>query len=249
MKRKEIKITATFLICFCLAANIWGQTTAFNYQSRLTDGGNPASGAYQFQFKLFDALSGGNQIGSTFSDVNLTVNQGVFSTKLDFGANALSGSNRWLEIPVRRNSGENYTGLAPREQIASSPYAVRTLSAASADLAANALNLGGVAANQFVLTNDSRLSDSRNPWPNSPNYIQNTATPQSSSNFNISGNGIIGGNFGIGTVAPTARLAVSTLTTSTGNNTAYFEAPNIGPNASNIHFGTTGDWFLVHPAQ
>jgi hypothetical protein len=52
------------------------------------------------------------------------------------------------------------------------------------------------------------------------------------------------GNVGIGTGSPGARLAVSTNTNSGGNNTAYFEAPAIGPNASNIHFGTTGDWYV-----
>jgi hypothetical protein len=56
----------------------------------------------------------------------VTVEQGIFTVKLDFGANALSGANRWLEIAVRHNSGESYSMLAPREQIASSPYAVRT---------------------------------------------------------------------------------------------------------------------------
>jgi hypothetical protein len=52
------------------------------------------------------------------------------------------------------------------------------------------------------------------------------------------------GNVGIGTSSPGARLAVSTNTNGAGNNTAYFEAPTIGPNASNIHFGTTGDWYI-----
>jgi hypothetical protein len=52
------------------------------------------------------------------------------------------------------------------------------------------------------------------------------------------------GNVGIGTGSPGARLAVSTNTNSAGNNTAYFEAPAIGPNASNVHFGTTGDWYI-----
>src|SRR5262249_45221470 len=38
--------------------------------------------------------------------------------------------------------------------------------------------------------------------------IQNTTSQQTSSNFNISGNGLIGGNFGIGTPTLSARLAV-----------------------------------------
>ena len=42
----------------------------------------------------------------------------------------------------------------------------------------------------------------------SSNYIQNTASQQASSNFNISGNGIVGGNVGIGTAAPSEKLQV-----------------------------------------
>ena len=52
------------------------------------------------------------------------------------------------------------------------------------------------------------------------------------------------GNVGIGVTNPIARLAVSTPSVTSGNNTAYFQAPNIGPHASNIHFGTTGDWYI-----
>lgn len=204
--------------------DVAAQTTAFNYQGRLTDGGNPANGSFQMQFKLFDALSGGNQIGSTLNDVPVTVSQGVFSVKLDFGANALSGADRWLEIAVRHNSGESYVTLSPREQIASSPYAVRTLSAATADTAmnatnatnattaataTNALNLGGVAANQYVQTTDPRLSDLRNPLPGSASYIQNGTSPQSSSNFNISGNGTIGGNLSVAGGAGISGLVVA----------------------------------------
>ena len=62
--------------------------------------------------------------------------------------------------------------------------------AASAASAINSLQLGGVAANQFVLTGDSRLSDPRQPLSGSSNYIQNqSGASQVSSNFNISGTG------------------------------------------------------------
>jgi hypothetical protein len=39
------------------------QTTAFTYQGRLTDMGAPASGSYDLQFLLYDALTDGTQIG------------------------------------------------------------------------------------------------------------------------------------------------------------------------------------------
>jgi hypothetical protein len=133
MKVIGIKFVMALGTILMLSAAAWMQTTVFVYQGRLNDGGNAANGSFQMQFKLFDSLGGAGQIGSTITDVPVMVNQGVFSVKLDFGSNALSGANRWLEIAVRHNSNESYTTLAPREQIASSPYSVRTLSAASAD--------------------------------------------------------------------------------------------------------------------
>ena len=55
--------------------------------------------------------------------------------------------------------------------------------------ATNSTQLGGIAANQYVQTTDPRLTDDRSPTLGSPNYIQNTSSPQSSSNFNVSGTG------------------------------------------------------------
>ena len=57
----------------------------------------------------------------------------------------------------------------------------------------NAAQLGGVAAGGYVLTGDVRLFDARDPLPGSGNYIQNSTSQQSSSNFNIAGNGTVGG--------------------------------------------------------
>lgn len=210
-------LVRAFLFLLFLTANGWAQTTAFNYQGRLTEGGNPASGAFQMQFKLFDSLGGAGQIGSTLTDVAVTVTNGVFSAKLDFGANALSGANRWLEIAVRHNSSEFYTTLSPREQIASSPYAVRTLSAASAD---NALNLGGIPANQYVTTSTVGSS-----------FIRNGLTTQTA-NFNITGDGFMGGNLALGTFNGQARLelagtgwgAVQKITDIPSGNSLVFQA-------------------------
>ncbi|TFH36779.1 MAG: hypothetical protein E4G99_04130 [Anaerolineales bacterium] len=39
--------------------------TSFTYQGSLIDGGSPASGAYDFEFKLFNDASVGTQVGST----------------------------------------------------------------------------------------------------------------------------------------------------------------------------------------
>ena len=83
--------------------------TAFKYQGRLTDGGSPANGDYDFNFSLYDALSGGSQVGSTFSVNGVPVANGLFTVELDFGSNAFLGDARWLAIEVKPTSSSTYT--------------------------------------------------------------------------------------------------------------------------------------------
>jgi hypothetical protein len=110
------------------------QTTAFTHQGRLTDAGTPATGIYDLQFALFDALTAGTQIGSPIALDDITVSAGLFTVSLDFGASAFPGANRWLAIGVRPGASTGaFTTLAPRQAVTSAPYAVKSVSAASAD--------------------------------------------------------------------------------------------------------------------
>jgi carbonic anhydrase/acetyltransferase-like protein (isoleucine patch superfamily) len=95
---------------------------------------------------------------------------------------------------VKHPSDSSYITLSPRQQITSTPYAIRSATAGSAETATNATQLGGAAASEYVLTGDSRLSDARTPTAGSANYIQNGSNQQASSNFNISGNGNAAGS-------------------------------------------------------
>lgn len=99
--------------------------TGFTYQGRLNDGGSPANGAYDFQFLLYDAASGGAQIGSTVTKSDVAVSNGLFTATLDFGDTAFQGDARWLAIRVRPGaSGGSYTGLNPRQALTATPYAL-----------------------------------------------------------------------------------------------------------------------------
>jgi hypothetical protein len=98
--------------------------TAFTYQGQLKDGGVAASGQYDLQFALFDAASGGSQVGSTQAVLNQTVTDGLFTVQLDFGADApFQGEARWLEIAARIAGGGSYTTLSPRQALTAAPYA------------------------------------------------------------------------------------------------------------------------------
>ena len=185
--KKQISLTRfttlLSLILFACTVSARAQTTAFTYQGKLTDSAMAANGNYDLSFALYDAATSGNQIGATLTRANVNVANGIFTVGLDFGTNPFPGADRFLQIAVKRPADANFTTLTPRQQVTSTPYAIRALSAT------NALNLGGTAASGFVQTNDARLSDARTPTAGSTNYIQNTTTQQAAANFNIDGTG------------------------------------------------------------
>lgn len=175
-----------FLLVCTMSLHAYAQTSAFTYQGELNDGGVPASGPYDMQFKLFDSSSGSNQIGATQTITNVHAVAGIFTVQLDFGDVSFSGSNRFIEIGVSPAGMNNYTTLAPRQAITSAPHAIRAVNAT------NSQNLGGIAADQYVRTNDIRLFDARMPLPGSSNYLQNTGVLQPGVSFNVGGTGTAG---------------------------------------------------------
>jgi hypothetical protein len=155
MKHKPIITSLTILILLSLGISITAAQepepggdigaqatvgTGFTYQGRLTDGGSPANGEYDFQFGLYNASSGGSQVGSiTRGDV--TVTEGLFTVALDFGA-VFGGTAYWLDIGVRPGGSSGaYTALTPRQPLMPAPYA-HTLRP-GADIA-GAVGLGGI---------------------------------------------------------------------------------------------------------
>src|SRR5438128_5219669 len=142
--RRAVFLLGFLLIVACVSSVRAQQTTSFTYQGRLTDGGTAANGNYDLQFALFDNVAGGAQIGSTLTRSSVTVSGGVFSVQLDFGVSAFPGANRFLEIGVRPVGGGAFTTHAPRQQISSTSYAIRTLCADTAENATNATQLSDV---------------------------------------------------------------------------------------------------------
>src|SRR5881394_897233 len=220
----KTRIFLTVVLLLLGVSQALGQTTGFTYQGKLTDGGAPANGHYDLQFALFDIADGGAQVGQTQTVTAVSVRAGVFTVALDFGANAFPGANRFLEISTRPSGGGAFTVLAPRQAITSTPYAVRSLSSATADKATDATNatnatnavtannaqqLAGVAASQYVLTGDARLSDARTPTAGSASYIQNATAQQATSNFNITGDGTAGGTLSAKFVSATSAYSLN----------------------------------------
>ena len=115
-------------------------STAFMYRGELATSGTPANGTYDIRFRLYDAASGGTQVGPTLCSDNLDVASGRFSLSLDFGS-VFNAQQRYVEIEVREDSGlgcsdaSGYTVLSPRQLLSSIPQATYAATATSAEIA------------------------------------------------------------------------------------------------------------------
>lgn len=180
------RFAGSFLLLVIGASVANGQSSVFTYQGKLIDGGAPTNSSYDMRFSLFDAETGGTQLGATFTANSVQASVGIFSVEIDFGAAPFSGPDRFLEVAISPAGQGSFTTLAPRQRLNSAPYSLKSL---NAETSSNSLNLGGTAAAQFVLTNDIRMSDARTPLPGSGDYIQNGTSAQPGINFNIGGTG------------------------------------------------------------
>ncbi len=178
------------ILSFVFAVTAFAQTSAFTFQGKLNNGGVPANTNFDMRFALFDAAGTGNQVGSTLTLTNVGTVGGIFTVQLDFGADAFTGADRFVEISISPAGQNNFVTLAPRQRLTSAPYSVQSLKAATADTSDNSLNLGGIAASGYVQTSDARLTDARVPLPGSTDYVQNNPNaPQGGVNFSIGGTG------------------------------------------------------------
>jgi hypothetical protein len=194
-RKESLSFLLSLVTVFVISTTVLAQTTSFTYQGKLSDTGTPANGNYDFQFKLFDTatVGTGTQQGGIVSVSNVTVTGGIFLVQLDFGACAtcFNGANRFLEIALKPSAGSIFTTLSPRQQITTTPYALKSSNATTADgLSVACVNC--VTSSQIASVNGSSVTGTI-PLASIPagsgNYIQNTTSPQATSNFNISGTG------------------------------------------------------------
>ena len=101
-----------------------GSGTAFTYQGLLRSGGRPVNDTCDFRFSLWDAESGGSQIGSTQLVDDVDVTDGLFTVQLDFGSGAFTGEARWLKVEVKCSGDSDYVELTPLQPISPAPYAL-----------------------------------------------------------------------------------------------------------------------------
>ncbi len=103
---------------------VLAQGTTFTYQGRLNTNAVPANGFYEFEFSLYTNAAGtGSKIGSTITNTDVGVTNGLFTTALNFGA-VFTGDDTWLATSVRSNGVGSYTALTPLQELTPAPYAI-----------------------------------------------------------------------------------------------------------------------------
>jgi trimeric autotransporter adhesin len=99
--------------------------TAFTYQGELIKSGSPVTDTCDFTFGLWDADAAGNQVGnSPQGPLAIAVENGDFTTIIDFGTGTMTGEARWLEIEVECPGDGAPTLLAPRVELKPVPHAL-----------------------------------------------------------------------------------------------------------------------------
>ncbi len=117
------------------------ETTAFTYQGRLTDNGEPANGTYDILFRPFGVFTGGSQL--TIPNTRFViVSNGFFTTTMDFGPLIFDGDPVYLQLEVRTNGGPGYATLTPRQPLTPTPYAIHARGASWSNLTGVAVGSG-----------------------------------------------------------------------------------------------------------
>jgi microcystin-dependent protein len=99
------------------------QATAFTFQGQLASGAGNANGSYDLKFAVYDASVAGNFIAGPITNSAVIVSNGLFTVALDFGAGVFTGTNYFVEMGVRTNSGASFATLSPRQQLTPAPAA------------------------------------------------------------------------------------------------------------------------------
>ena len=192
VKGRSFAIVALLLVSVCFAFFLQSQSdalttvpTRMNFQGRLADstGNIKQNGTYNMRLRLYTAASGGTAVWTEDRLVSagqgVTLTNGLFALQLgsvtSLPASLFASGPLYLEVELptpatATSSSPAWTegAMTPRNQMATSAYAY------------NSETLDGLDSSDFAAATGGT------------GYIQNGTNPQTA-NFNITGNGTIGG--------------------------------------------------------
>ena len=207
--------------------------TGFTYQGQLKNNGAPVNGPCNIAFRLYDAASSGNQVGSPLTQT-VPITNGLFTTPLDFGADVFTGNARWLDMQVHCPAGPgSYTMLAPRQALTAAPYAL--------SLMPGAVVIGSAHKGLDVETLDGSSYAAGVYGKQGTGADVGDVTPAGVRGFSSSGYGVLGISVNTNGVYGTSSNAAGVFGISNNSSSAGVQ----GNHSSGIgvyghHFGTTG---------
>jgi hypothetical protein len=193
-------------------STVLAQGTAFTYQGRLNDGGNPATGLYDLSFTAYDAVTNGTAVSGVVTNAATPVSNGLFAVTLDFGAGVFTGPPRWLDLAVRTNGGGAFTTLSPRQLLTPAPYALMANSASNLLGTLSAAKLAGTVANSQLANNSVTVNPGTGLSGGGPVPLGGSTTLANAGVLSVTGNSDI--------TATTVNGAVTLGDTATSLNTA-----------------------------
>jgi hypothetical protein len=126
--RQRAFIGLVLLILMSAANHLSAQTllgTGINFsRSGLKLNNALLNGTFDVRFKIFDAATGGTQVGTTLTKTGVAIAGGKLPTlALDFGNDVFTGEARWIEVRARQG-GNPFAPTAPRQRLRPVPFAL-----------------------------------------------------------------------------------------------------------------------------
>jgi len=243
---------ACVLLCCTALAQAAPLGTGFTYQGRLIKDAAPFTGTADLLFRLYDDATLGDQVGTDVSLVAVPVTDGLFTVELDFGT-VFDGTALWLAVHVLTDGDPDFTTLEPRQLLAAAPYALHALNAPSGGGSSfwtqSAGDLTYSGGGVGVLAGSSPFASGKGVFIEGGSTIGGLVFA-----YNYDAGSTLplllnspGGNVGVGTVSPGARLDVAA---NTGMGVrATVSGTNFSPiNAAIMAIGNTGTTFSGAPA-
>ena len=81
----SLRLASGLLTVLAGVIQLHAQPSAFTYQGRLNDTGQPATGIYDLRFTIYDSSAGPGVVAGPLTNSPVAVTNGLFTVALDFG--------------------------------------------------------------------------------------------------------------------------------------------------------------------
>lgn len=175
-----------------LSSPLAAQGVTLSYQGQLKQSGTPYNGLVDLEFRLFDSLSGGAQVGLTQNFSDVPVEDGLFQVPLDFSVLDFRDNPFGLYAEMRVDG----TLITPRQRLTAAPYAAFALTTFDPELPWTEINGGIIYNDGDVGIGTTGFAQARLRVDAGPNFDGVHATSTAGNGWAVYG--VASGDFGIG---------------------------------------------------